>query len=109
MAPRKNFDHLDNPLADALIQMGEWWTPLILWSIDEGNVRFEEIQVSLGIARNILTDRLKTLVLHDILEKRQYSNKPKRFEYHLTNKGLELIPIGAAMRAWGQKYPPHRN
>ena len=79
-----------------------------MWSIDEGNVRFEEIQVSLGIARNILTDRLKTLVHHDILEKRQYSTKPRRYEYHLTQKGLELIPIGAAMRAWGEKYPPKR-
>lgn len=108
MSPRKNFDHLENPLADALIQMGEWWTPLILWSIDEGNVRFETMQATLGIARNILTDRLKTLVHHGILEKREYSTKPKRYEYHLTKKGLELIPIGAAMRAWGEKYPPNR-
>lgn len=108
MAPRKNFDHLANPLADALIQMGEWWTPLILWSVYDGHVRFEALQQELGIARNILTDRLKTLAVHGILEKVQYSEKPKRYEYHLTEKGKELIPIGAAMRAWGEKHPPHR-
>jgi DNA-binding HxlR family transcriptional regulator len=104
MALRKNFDHLSNPLADALGVVGEWWTPLVVISIAGGSHRFEEIQSSLTIARNILTDRLNTLVAHEVVEKRQYSNKPQRFEYHLTKKGEEVLPVFEHLAAWGTKW-----
>ncbi len=104
MALRKNFDHLDNPLADALGVVGEWWTPLVITSIAGGSHRFEEIQASLGIARNILTDRLTTLVAHEVVEKRQYSDKPKRYEYHLTKKGKDVLPAFELLAAWGAKW-----
>jgi len=103
MALRKNFDHLNNPLADALGVVGEWWTPLVIVAIAGGSHRFEEIQSGLTIARNILTDRLNTLVAHEVVEKRQYSNKPKRFEYHLTNKGKAVLPAFDLLTAWGAK------
>ncbi len=103
MAPRKNFDHLNDALADALGVVGEWWTPLVITSIAGGSHRFEEIQAGLGIARNILTDRLNTLVANEVVEKRQYSAKPKRFEYHLTNKGNEVLPAFELLAAWGAK------
>ena len=86
MTIRKNFDHLKDPLADALCVVGEWWTPLVIASIAGGSHRFEEIQRELTIARNILTNRLNTLLAHEVVEKRQYSTKPERFEYHLTKK-----------------------
>jgi DNA-binding HxlR family transcriptional regulator len=104
MALRKNFDHLSNPLADALGVVGEWWTPLVITSIAGGAHRFEEIQSGLTIARNILTDRLNTLVAHEVVEKRQYSNKPKRFEYHLTKKGEAVLPAFELLAAWGAKW-----
>lgn len=104
MAPRKNFDHLNDSLADALGVVGEWWTPLIISSIAGGSHRFEEIQSGLGIARNILTDRLTTLVVHEVVEKRQYSAKPKRYEYHLTAKGEEVLPAFELLAAWGAKW-----
>lgn len=103
MSPRKNFDHLNHGLADALGVMGEWWTPLVVWVINGGAHRFEEIQGGLSIARNILTDRLNTLVTGGVIEKRQYSTKPQRFEYHLTAAGLELVPILQTLEAWGSK------
>jgi len=103
MSPRKNFQHLDHGLADALGVVGEWWTPLVVWVILNGSHRFEEIQGSLGIARNILTDRLNTLVAGGVIEKRQYSSKPQRFEYHLTAMGAELEPILKSIEAWGNK------
>lgn len=103
MSPRKNFTHLDHGLADALGVMGEWWSPLVVWTIDGGSHRFEEIQGSLQIARNILTDRLVTLVAAGVLERREYSAKPRRFEYHLTPIGSELIPILASLEAWGNQ------
>ena len=103
MAPRKNFDHLNDPLADALGVVGEWWTPLVLTSIAGGSHRFEEIQAALGIARNILTDRLTTLVANEVVEKRQYSDKPKRYEYHLTKKGKDVLPAFELLAQWGAK------
>ena len=103
MSPRKNLDHLEHGLADALGVMGEWWTPLVVWNIDLGSHRFEQLQASLGIARNILTNRLKTLVEYKIVEKREYSSKPRRYEYHLTARGEALIPILAELEKWGVK------
>ena len=104
MSPRKNFSHLDNRLADALEVMGEWWTPLIIAAVNDGSFRFESIQNSLGIARNILTDRLNTLVAGGVLEKRMYTAKPQRYEYHLTRKGEELIPILQDLERWGKRH-----
>ena len=104
MSPRKNFQHLDHRLADALEVMGEWWTPLIIMAISSGAFRFESIQNSLGIARNILTDRLNTLVAGGVLEKRLYTEKPQRYEYHLTAKGKELIPILHDLEKWGTRH-----
>ena len=104
MSPRKNFQHLDHRLADALEVMGEWWTPLIIMEVSTGAFRFESIQNSLGIARNILTDRLNTLVAGGVLEKRLYTEKPQRYEYHLTAKGKELIPILHDLEKWGTRH-----
>lgn len=104
MAPRKNFDHINSGLADALGVVGEWWTPLIVWGIANGSHRFEEIQGSLGIARNILTDRLGTLVAHEVVHKQQYSSKPKRYEYHLTEKGVALLPVFTSLGEWGEQW-----
>lgn len=104
MTIRKNFDHLKDPLADALCVVGEWWTPLVITSIAGGSHRFEEIQRELTIARNILTNRLNTLLAHEVVEKRQYSTKPERFEYHLTKKGEAALPAFELLAAWGAKW-----
>ena len=61
----------------------DWWTPRIFLVIDNGRNRFEQIQEELGIARNILTDRLRTMVDIGILKKQMYSETPKRFEYFI--------------------------
>lgn len=103
MSPRKNFTHLNHGLADALGVMGEWWSPLVVWTINGGAHRFEEIQGTLQIARNILTDRLVTLVAAGVLERREYSVKPRRYEYHLTPMGAELIPILSSLESWGNQ------
>ena len=104
MTPRKNFDHLPHGLAKALSVIGEWWTPLVIVSIYEGNHRFESIQSSLDIARNILTDRLTTLVDNNLVRKVEYSSRPRRFEYHLTDATLELIPLFNDLEKWGTKW-----
>ena len=63
----------------------DWWTPRIFLVIDGGQRRFEQIQEELGIARNILTDRLRTMVDLGILKKQMYSETPKRFEYFINS------------------------
>lgn len=101
---RRNFAHLNNGLAAALDVVGEWWTPLIVRAVFKGHVRFEAIQSELGVARNILTDRLHTLVESNVLHRVQYNDKPVRHEYHLTDKGVDLYGTLIALKAWGDKW-----
>ena len=66
--------------------------------------RFAELQRNTGLSRNILADRLQALVGNGILERREYQQRPQRFEYRLTQKGLDLYPILLGLMEWGTKY-----
>jgi DNA-binding HxlR family transcriptional regulator len=90
-------------LAQALEVLGERWTLLILRDAFRGSRRFDDF-LSLGIARNVLTTRLNTLVAHGILEKRAVDGKSS--DYLLTEKGLDLQPILLSLTHWGDKYVP---
>ncbi len=82
--------------------VGEWWTLLVLRDVFMGVRRFEAIQADLGIARNVLSDRLSTLVDHGVLAKRRYQEHPDRYEYVLTEMGRELAPVLARAHALGR-------
>ena len=84
--------------------IGERWTLLVLREAFLGVRRFEQIQQHTGIARNILSDRLNTLVLHGILRRELYQERPERYEYRLTEKGLDLYPVLIATMDWGAKH-----
>ena len=101
---RTSVAHFNCSVAQTLEVVGEWWTLLIVRNVMFGQRRFEAIQADLGIARNILSDRLATLVEHEVLEKVKYQDAPERFEYRLTEKGRDLFPVIAAMIAWGDKW-----
>jgi DNA-binding HxlR family transcriptional regulator len=101
----KSFDHMNCSLAQTLDVIGERWTLLVLRDAFFGAKRFEQLQKSLGIARNILTARLNRLVEEEILDKRAV--EAGRFEYVLTAKGLALQPVLLAMTHWGDKYKPN--
>ena len=66
--------------------------------------RFDDFQRRSGIARNILADRLQTLVDHGILERRRYQERPERFEYRLTPRGRDLYPVVIGLRRWGDRW-----
>jgi DNA-binding HxlR family transcriptional regulator len=100
----KSFDHLNCSLAQTLSVVGEHWSMLIIRDAFFGLRRFDQFQKNLGIARNVLSSRLKKLVEAEILEK---SDGPGHSEYRLTDKGLALQPIMIAMTHWGDKYMPH--
>jgi DNA-binding HxlR family transcriptional regulator len=91
-------------IAGTLEIIGDRWSILILRDAFRGVRRFEEIQQDLGIARNVLTDRLNKLVDHGVLERRQYQDRPARFEYRLTPKGVDLSPALVALMRWGDKH-----
>jgi len=95
---------LDCSIARTLELIGERWSLLVIRDVFLGNRRFDEIQSSLGVARNVLASRLGRLVDEGILEKRAYSERPPRFEYFLTEKGLDLWPTLVALMGFGDKY-----
>lgn len=96
--------HFSCSIARSLDIVGEWWTPLILRDVFAGKRRFEEIQADLGIARNILSDRLSTLVERGLLEKRLYQESPDRYEYRLTEMGVDFFPVLVALTSWGDRW-----
>jgi DNA-binding HxlR family transcriptional regulator len=101
---RTSFSDMSCSIAQTLEVVGEWWTLLILRDSLLGVTRFEEWQRRLGIARNVLSARLETLVEQGILERRRYQEHPPRDEYLLTRKGSDLAPVLDALRVWGDRY-----
>jgi DNA-binding HxlR family transcriptional regulator len=99
-------DTADCPVAHTLSVIGSNWTCLILRDLLlHGERRFQDLQDSLhGIAPTTLSERLRTLEQHGVVERRFYSMSPPRAEYVLTAKGRDLGPIVAAMRTWGRKH-----
>ncbi len=91
-------------VARTLQIVGDRWTFLILHEAFFGARRFEDMQRSLRIARNILADRLSRLVADGIFERRLYAERPDRFEYALSEKGKELYPVVLAMLTWGDRW-----
>jgi DNA-binding HxlR family transcriptional regulator len=91
-------------IARALEVVGERWTLLVIRDVGRGRHRFDEFLESLGIASNVLTDRLNRLVDAGVLDRVRYSERPERFEYHLTEKGLELAVALLALMQWGDRH-----
>jgi DNA-binding HxlR family transcriptional regulator len=100
----RTYDGQNCSIARALELVGERWTLLIIRDAFLGLRRFDEFQASLGVARNVLTNRLDRLVEEGLLERTAYSERPPRFEYCLTEKGRALaVPVVALMQ-WGDQY-----
>ena len=100
----RDYEGQNCSIARALEVVGERWTLLIVRDAFLGLRRFDQFQESLGIARNILTDRLNRLVEEGILERVRYSERPERYEYRLTAKGRELNIALTGLRQWGDKH-----
>lgn len=108
--------HVSGPMDDepacsmerSLQILGERWTLLVLREVLYGRHRFAEIQSSLGIASNLLSDRLKVLVDAGVLRTLAYQeagSRPRQ-SYHLTPAGLELQPVLGALQQWGDRHRP---
>lgn len=92
------------PILRSLKYVGKPWTMLIIRDALAGTTRFDEFQKNLNVAPNILTARLKALVEGGLMERRRYSERPPRDEYHLTERGTDFRPVIQAMLAWGNRH-----
>ncbi|MGA4844429.1 winged helix-turn-helix transcriptional regulator [Streptomyces sp. G45] len=101
---RRTYEGQDCSLAHALEVVGERWSLLIVRDVLLGIRRFDGLLRELGIARNVLTDRLNHLVKHGVLERVPYQERPLRHEYHLTRMGRELTPVVVAYMHWGDRH-----
>ena len=100
----KTYSGQNCSVAGALELVGERWTLLILREAFLGTRRFDEFQGTLGIARNVLQSRLERLVDEGVLRRERYQERPERFEYKLTPKGLDLYPVLLSLMEWGDRY-----
>ena len=101
---KRDYEGQNCSIARTLELVGERWTLLIVRDAFLGMRRFDEFQASLGIARNVLADRLNRLVDAGVFERVRYSERPERFEYRLTPMGRDLNVAIAALRQWGDEY-----
>jgi DNA-binding HxlR family transcriptional regulator len=90
-------------VADALAIVGDRYSLLIVREIGYGFVRFKELAAFTGAPRDVLTARLRRLEQVGVLERRLYSERPPRHEYHLTEPGERLRPIVLALKEWGDQ------
>ena len=101
---KRDYDGQNCSIARALEIVGERWTLLIVRDVFLGRRRFDEFQESLGISRNVLSERLARLVEEGILERVLYQERPERYEYRLTEKGRDLHLALTGLRQWGDRY-----
>ncbi len=104
MVRRKSLKGDYCPSARSLDAIGDWWSLLIVRDAFDGLSRFGEFQKSLGIARNILSDRLRTLIDRGILEAVPAADGGAHQEYRLTEMGRDLFPVMVALRQWGERH-----
>ncbi len=100
---RTDFGQMECSIARTMSVVGEPWSPLVVRDVYRGLTRFEQIQADLGISRKVLTERLRHLVEHGVLERRPYGHG-SRHEYVLTRKGLELMDVLMVMVRWGDTW-----
>jgi DNA-binding HxlR family transcriptional regulator len=95
---------LNCPVARTLDIVGERWTLLVLRDAFNGVRRYEDFAARLPIARNVLAERLRTLVAHGILSRELYQEHPPRYSYRLTPAGMELYPVIVGLMQWGNRH-----
>jgi len=105
----RSYERLSCPIAESLALLGDQWTLLIVRDAIFGLTRFEQFQQSLGISRNLLARRLKTLVENGLLECQPQQPGGRRNDYVATKKCRDLIPVLMALGQWQDKWAPHPN
>jgi DNA-binding HxlR family transcriptional regulator len=105
-APTRKSAGVDTTMFHSIDTFGDRWSVMLLATLFFGLHRYDEISEALGIATNILADRLRRLLAGGIIEQRLYQDHPPRHEYHLTEKGRDLYPAVVAMHDWTTSWIP---
>src|SRR6202043_894577 len=109
MVKRTSFEGADCPIARSLDSLGDWWSLLIIRDAFLGIRRFSEFQKNIGLAKNILTVRLRALVERGILKTVPASDGSAYQEYVLTPKGRGVLPVLVALRQWSEEFSGERD
>jgi DNA-binding HxlR family transcriptional regulator len=104
--PRKSLQHLECAVANTVEMVNDSWIILILRDAFLGVRRFDDFVNDLGIARNVLSDRLERLVADGMLETRLYQERPPRHEYRLTEQGKDLFDVLMTLWSYGERWKP---
>ena len=104
MALPRTYESQNCSIARSLEIVGDRWTLLVIRSAFDGIHRFDDFQDALGVARNVLTDRLSRLCDEGIMRRVPYQDRPERFEYRLTRKGVGLWPAMMTLLMWGDRH-----
>lgn len=105
-SPAAGRDGVDTAMFHCVDTVGDRWTALLVGTLFFGLHRYDDINAALGIATNILADRLRRLLAAGVIEQRLYQEHPPRYEYHLTPKGWDLLQFTVAMHDWGLHWIP---
>lgn len=92
------------PVAHSTGLVGDRWSILIVRELLMGQSRFQDLQAQTGASSQMLAARLKRLEANGVVERQAYSQRPLRYEYRLTPKGRDLMPVILALRAWGEQW-----
>ena len=107
MPERHEFERSNCPIAVTLDLVGDKWTLIVVRDLFRGEKRFSDfLRAPERIPTNILADRLKRLERHGLIRKAAYQERPRRYEYHLTDKGAGLAPIIEEMCSWANAFVP---
>jgi len=102
----RDYASQDCSIARSLEVIGERWSLLVIRDLSFGVTRFDDLTASLQIAPNVLSTRLKRLEDAGLVERRAYQERPRRWEYHLTDKGRALQPVLFHLAKWGDRFYP---
>lgn len=103
MGPRRAADDACG-IAQAASVVGDRWSLLVLREVARGHVRFDRLADELGVSRKVLTERLRALTDHQVLERRRYQDRPPRYEYLLTERGRGLLPVLVSLQDWADRW-----
>jgi DNA-binding HxlR family transcriptional regulator len=99
-------DGVDTTMFHSVDTVGDRWTALLVAALFFGLHRYDDINAALGIATNILADRLRRLLAAGVIEQHLYQERPPRYEYRMTAKGWDLFPFTIALHDWGSHWIP---
>jgi DNA-binding HxlR family transcriptional regulator len=104
MPTTTDFSRMHCSIARSFGVMGDPWKAMIIRDLHLGLTRFDQIVEDLGVSRKVLTERLNAMIADDLIQRNAYQNHPPRFDYILTEQGLDLVPVILAALAWGDRW-----